>query len=102
MTAPPADQQQLHTVLLQLLAGAHDALTTAELRVRAQEVLRVDGAVPLVNEPVYKALRTLMRRGQVRHECTTGRHVRWSLTPTGAHTAEQLSSAARHTQDARQ
>ncbi|PBA42241.1 hypothetical protein [Mycobacterium avium] len=90
MTTPnTGGSDRLHVVLLRLLADRHNALTTAELRDLATEDLDCDGGVPLVNEVVYRALRTLLRRGTVRRHRSGGRHVQWSLTPSGraaAHT----------------
>lgn len=100
-TSAAEDLDQLHCALLHLIAGAQDPITTAELRVRAHQLL-ADDAAPLVNETVYRALRTLLRRGQVRHHRSPGRHVRWTLTPTGTHTVERLRTAARHPEDLRQ
>jgi hypothetical protein len=50
--------------------------------------------VPLVNEAAYRALRTLLRLGQIRHHRPTGRHVRWSLTPSCADTAHMRTVPA--------
>jgi Fe2+ or Zn2+ uptake regulation protein len=78
----------LHHVLLGLLADHRRSLTTADLRRLAHDA--VDGrAVPLVNESVYRALRTLQRLGQVSSARPGGRHTVWTLTPDGAHTARR-------------
>ena len=79
---------RLHALLLQLLANSAEPLSTAELRDLAQAHAQpAPAAGPLVIETVYLALRTLHRRGQVTHQRSGGRHVRWSLTPSGRHAA---------------
>jgi len=85
---------RLHYALMRLLAEHQVPLTTSELRCKADQTLRAGDAVPLVNETVYRALRTLLRLGQVRHHRPAGRHVRWSLTPSGTHTANRSAGAA--------
>ena len=80
--SPPALRgEQLQAVLLRVLAEQPQAMTTAALRRRAQEV--VPGGVPLVNEVVYRALLTLRRRGGVTHHRPGGRHDTWTVTTTG-------------------
>jgi Fe2+ or Zn2+ uptake regulation protein len=76
------------------MAEHQDPLTTAELRRQVDQSRDAGDAVPLVNETVYRALRTLQRLGQIRHHRPAGRHVRWSLTPSGAHTAHRTNGSA--------
>jgi Fe2+ or Zn2+ uptake regulation protein len=103
MTDPRLDSlDRLHYALLRLMAEHHDPLTTSELRFQADQSRDADGAVPLVNETVYRALRTLLRLGQIRHHRPTGRHVRGSLTPSGAHTAHRANGSAALPQNQRQ
>ncbi len=76
----------LRGTLLRILLDSADPLSTAELRVAAHQTLG-DDQVPVVHEPVYRELLALHRRGQVRRHQPAGRHVLWSLTPTGKHLA---------------
>jgi hypothetical protein len=87
-------RDRLHALLLQLTANSAEPLSTAELRDLAQAQAQAQAqpapaAGPLVIETVYLALRTLHRRGQVTHHNPGGRHVRWSLTPSGQHAASR-------------
>jgi len=97
-TPGPRHLDQLHYLLLHLLAEHNDSLTTSELRCRANE-LASRPRIPLVNETIYRTLRTLQRLGQVTRVRTGGRHALWSLTPNGAHTARQRISPTHNPQD---
>jgi Fe2+ or Zn2+ uptake regulation protein len=73
MTDPGLDSlDRLHYALLRLLAEHQDPLTTSELRCKADQARDDGDAVPLVNETVYRALRTLLRLGQIRHHRLMG------------------------------
>lgn len=87
-----AAADRLRSALLGALAVPHEpALSTSELRQQAHDALGPYGsAVPVVIEAVYRALRTLQRRGLVEQQPVTGRHARWILTSDGAATARQL------------
>lgn len=93
----PADEQSavcrsapittgLRDALLHILVNSADPVSTADLRIAAHQKLG-DDQVPVVHEPVYRELLALQRLGQARRHQPAGRHVLWSLTPTGRHAA---------------
>ncbi|WP_102141368.1 Fur family transcriptional regulator [Mycobacterium hubeiense] len=72
MTDTPAERLRLQ--LLEALQKARRSMTTAELREHIG-----DG---VVIEAVYRGLTVLERRGQVRRQRNSGRHVHWTLAAT--------------------
>lgn len=82
--------ERLHHVLLSLLSDQAGPVSTAELRGLAYKAL-CSPAQPLVNEPVYRALRTLHRLGHVSHHRPGGRHALWALTASGAPIAQRIA-----------
>jgi hypothetical protein len=80
---PPADRlDRLHLVLLDILAGHGDAMSTAQLRVRANQHPHLDS--PVVHEAVYNALQRLRRLGHFNYQRSQGRHTFWTATNLGA------------------
>jgi Fe2+ or Zn2+ uptake regulation protein len=76
---PPAGRlDRLHLVLLDILAGHGEAMSTAQLRVRANQHPHLDS--PVVHEAVYNALQRLRRMGHVNHHRSQGRHTFWTAT----------------------
>ena len=73
---------ELHLVLLDILAGQDKAMSTAELRIRASNHPRLDS--PVVHEAVYNALQRLRRAGHVEHHRSPGRHALWTATDRAA------------------
>lgn len=86
--APRLDR--LHHVLLSVLSDQTGPVSTAELRGLASQAL-CSAAQPLVNEPVYRVLRTLHRVGYVSHHRPGGRHALWALTASGASSAQRIA-----------
>lgn len=82
--------ERLHHVLLSVLSDQTGPVSTAELRGLAYKALR-SPAQPLVNEPVYRALRTLHRLGHVSHHRPRGRHAKWALTASGSSIAQRMA-----------
>jgi Fe2+ or Zn2+ uptake regulation protein len=83
MIRPPSRHlDQLHRVLLDILAGQDKPMSTAQLRVRANDHPRLDA--PVVHEAVYNALQRLRRLGHVDHHRSAGRHTLWTVTDRGA------------------
>lgn len=81
MSRPPSRPlDRLHLVLLDILASQDDAMSTAQLRARADPRLER----PVVHEAVYNALQRLRRSGQVNHHPAEGRHTLWTATNLGA------------------
>jgi hypothetical protein len=78
MRPPAARLDPLHLVLLETLAGHEEAMSTAQLRVRANQHPDLDS--PVVHEAVYNALQRLRRLGHVDQQRTGGRHAWWALT----------------------
>jgi Fe2+ or Zn2+ uptake regulation protein len=74
--------ERLHLVLLDILASQDDAMSTAQLRARADQHPRLEH--PVVHEAVYNALQRLRRSGQVTHYPGEGRHTLWTATNLGA------------------
>jgi hypothetical protein len=84
VTSRTSTSRRLQDVLLSELADSPSTpLSTAELRRRADDKMDTGPSVPVAIEAVYRALRTLHRRGQVVHHRPDGRHAEWSLTPSG-------------------
>lgn len=67
----PTPAERLRRRLLDVLSSSRHAMTTAELRDHIG-----DG---VVIESVYRSLTVLERRGQVRRQKNSGRHVHWTL-----------------------
>jgi Fe2+ or Zn2+ uptake regulation protein len=85
MMRPTADRlDRLHLVLLDILADHNEAMSTAALRVRANQHPHLDS--PVVHEAVYNALQRLRRLGRVNHHRSQGRHIFWTATNLGAAT----------------
>lgn len=83
MMRPPAERlDRLHLVLMDILANHGEAMSTAQLRVRADQHPRLDS--PVVHEAVYNALQRLRRLGHVNHHRSEGRHTFWTATNLGA------------------
>jgi Fe2+ or Zn2+ uptake regulation protein len=83
MMRPSAERlDRLHLVLLDILANHGEAMSTAALRVRADQHPRLDS--PVVHEAVYNALQRLRRLGHVKHHRSQGRHTFWTATNLGA------------------
>jgi Fe2+ or Zn2+ uptake regulation protein len=83
MMRPSAERlDRLHLVLLDILANHGEAMSTAQLRVRADQHPRLDS--PVVHEAVYNALQRLRRLGHVNHHRSEGRHTFWTATNLGA------------------
>ena len=75
MRPPAARLDRLHLVLLDILAAHDEAMSTAALRVRANQHPHLDD--PVVHEAVYNALQRLRRLGRVNHQRSKG------ATPSG-------------------
>jgi Fe2+ or Zn2+ uptake regulation protein len=69
-------------VLLDILAAHDEAMSTAALRVRANQHPHLDD--PVVHEAVYNALQRLRRLGRVNHQRSQGRHTFWTVANLGA------------------
>jgi Fe2+ or Zn2+ uptake regulation protein len=83
MIRPPADRlDRLHLVLLDILADHDEAMSTAQLRVRANQHPHLDS--PVVHEAVYNTLQRLRRLGHVNQRRSEGRHTFWTVTNSGA------------------
>ena len=84
MNQPPPTPRlyRLHLVLLDILAGHDEAMSTAQLRVRDAQHHRLDS--PVVHEAVYNALQRLRRSGHVNQHPSEGRHALWTATNLGA------------------
>ena len=83
MMRPAADRlDRLHLVLLDILVDHDEAMSTAQLRVRANQHPHLDS--PVVHEAVYNALQRLRRLGHVNHHRSEGRHTFWTVTNLGA------------------
>jgi Fe2+ or Zn2+ uptake regulation protein len=82
MIRPSRRLDELHLVLLDILTGQGKAMSTAQLRIQANDHPRLAG--PVVHEAVYNALQRLRRSGDVDHHRSAGRHTLWTLTDRGA------------------